>query len=179
MMQTRYACAITGILAAIGMSSCGSSSKPSSAGGPGQPSTNTPLDRGFIARADAVCARAKSRTDAYGEFPFQNFDPIHPDVKLLPRVGAFFAQEQSTRDHVPGELRQLGAPQQGAALWRRLVALVAQNRITNDRQIAAANAADASAFVATVDEAQHSHDQIQQLGKSAGFSAGSPCKALY
>jgi hypothetical protein len=178
-MQTRHALAITGIIAALSISACGSSGNSGSAGGPGQSSTSTALDNAFIARADAVCARAKSRTDAYGEFPYQNFDPIHPDAKLLPKVGAFFAQQQSVRDRVPGELRQLGVPHQGAALWSRLDALVAQNRVINDRQTAAANAADASAFVKTVNEAQQSHEQIQQLGKRAGFSDSSPCKALY
>jgi hypothetical protein len=178
-MQTRHALAITGFIAAIGISACDSSGKPGSASGPAQSSTSAALDNAFIARADAVCARAKSRTDTYGQFPYQTFDPIHPDVKLLPKVGAFFAQQQSTRDQVPSELRQLGAPQQGAALWSRLIALVAQNRAINDRQTAAANAAHASAFVATVNEAQHSHEQIQRLGKRAGFSASSPCKAIY
>jgi hypothetical protein len=178
-MKTRHAFAITGIIAAIGMSSCGSSSKSSSATGPARSSASTSLDAAFIARADAVCARAKSRTDTYGQFPYQNFDPIHPDVKLLPKVGAFFAQSQPTRDRVSGELRQLGTPQQGAALWRQLVALVAQNRVINDRQIAAAKASDASAFVPTVNEAQQSHDRIQQLGRRAGFSESSACKALY
>lgn len=178
-MQTRHAFAVTGVVAAIGMSSCGGSSKSSSAGEPAQPSTSTPLDAGFIARADAVCARAKSRTDAYGQFPYQNFDPMHPDVKLLPKVGTFFGKSQPTRDRLPDELRQLGAPQRGAALWDELVAAVTQNRVINDRQIAAANAADASAFVPTVNEAQHSHEQIQNLGKRAGFSDSSSCKALY
>jgi hypothetical protein len=172
-MQTRCALAVTGIVAALGISACGSSSSSS-----GTSSNNTSIDAAFIARADRVCARAKSK-DAYGQFPYQNFDPIHPDVKLLPKVGAFFVKSQPTRDRLPGELRRLGTPQQGATLWTELVAAVTQNRVINDRQIAAANAGDASAFVPTVNEAQRSHEQIQRLGKRAGFSESSPCKALY
>jgi hypothetical protein len=174
-MQTRCALAVTGIIAAVSISACGSSSKSSSAAS----LTNTSIDAAFIARANAVCARAKARTDAYGQFPYQHFDPIHPDAKLLPKVGAFFVQQQSIRDQVPGELRRLGIPKQGAVLWSELVAAVSQNRAINDRQTAAANAADASAFVPTVNEAQHSHEQIQQLGQRAGFSESSPCKAIY
>src|SRR5438045_8712785 len=55
------------------------------------PTPATALDVGFIARANAVCARAKRALDAKGQFPYHSFDPLHPDVKLLPKVGAVLA----------------------------------------------------------------------------------------
>jgi hypothetical protein len=103
-MQLRYVFVIAPILAAVGISACGSSSKTTSAAtAPAQtaahpttsiasPSAATALDPALVARADAVCARAKTRLDAHGPFPYQNFDALHPDVKLLPKIGAFFAR---------------------------------------------------------------------------------------
>jgi hypothetical protein len=71
--------------AAVTLAACG--------GGGGESSSTTTSVAGgtipsaFIAKVDAVCADA---VPPRGQFPFQNFDPMHPDPGLLPKVGAFF-----------------------------------------------------------------------------------------
>ena len=188
-MQRRFTIVITSILAALG-AACGSSKKASStAASTSQTQTRTAtsipsattataLEPAFIARANAICARAKRSLDAHGQFPYQSFDPLKPDVKLLPKVGAFFAGTQSIADRVPVELRDLGTPRKAAVQWTRLVALAKQSRAIADRQIAAAKGSDAPAFVATVNEVSATQKQLERLGLESGFEASSPCTPI-
>jgi hypothetical protein len=190
-MRIRHALAFAFALAAVGVSACGSSSKTKSAGSvPAQaatrptisiasPSTATAIDPAFVARADTVCARAKTRVDAHGPFPYANFDPLHPDVKLLAKIGAFFAQVQSTSDRVPAELRQLGSPAKAQTLWNKLLALAQEDRAIADRQISAAKASDATGFVATVNAVRVTDMQLQRLALEGGFPNSSPCAAIF
>lgn len=189
-MRLWYVRVIVGILAAVVMSACGSSKKassaattPSTATTPpvtsiSSPTTATALEPAFIARVNTVCARGKARLDAYGQFPYQTFDPLHPDVKLLPKIAAFFALHKAIADRVPVELRDLGTPQKGQALWSQMVALAQQSREIADRQIAAAKASDAARFVATVNEVSATDARLQKLGVDGGFSPSSPCTAI-
>jgi hypothetical protein len=143
------------------------------------PSPATTLEPAFIARADAVCVRAKNRVDAaHGQFPYHNFDPLHPDVKLLPKVGAFFAQVRSTSDRVPVELRALGSPRKAQTLWNEMLTLAKQSRAIADQQIKTAEKSDAPGFIATVNEIQRTDKQLQKLALEGGFSNASPCNAI-
>jgi ABC-type transport system substrate-binding protein len=190
-MRIQRVLAFAFALAAVGVSACGGSSKTSSAGSvPAQtatrptisiasPSAATAIDPAFVARADAVCARAKTRVDAHGPFPYANFDALHPDVKLLPKIGAFFAQVQSTSDRVPVELRQLGSAQKAQALWNKLVALTKEDRAIADRQITAAKASDVTGFVATVNAVHVTDMHLQRLALEGGFPNSSPCAAIF
>jgi hypothetical protein len=189
-VQIRHVFAFAAVLAAVSLSACGSSGKTTSAAtAPAQttthpttsiasPTTATALEPAFIVRADAICARAKARIDTHGPFPYQTFDPLHPDVKLLPKIGGFFAQNQSIADRVPIELRQLGSPQKAQALWREILALAKQSREIADRQITAAKGSDATRFVATVNEVQATNMRLQKLGLEGGFPGSSPCTAI-
>jgi hypothetical protein len=189
-MRIHHALGFAFVLAAVGISACGSSGGTTSSGTvPAQtathptisiasPSAATALDPSFVARADAVCASAKSRIDAHGPFPYGNFDALHPDVKLLPKIGAFFAQVQSTSDRVPVELRQLGSPQKAQTLWHKMLALAKEDRAIADRQIAAAKASDVTGFVATVNAVHVTDMQLQKLAHEGGF-ANSPCTAIF
>ena len=190
-MHIRYVFTFVTVVAAVSLSACGSSSKtPTATTAPAQtatrptssiasPSTATALDPAFVARANAVCARAKARLDAHGPFPYQSFDPLHPDVKLLPKVGVFFAQAQSTADRVPIELRQLGTPQKAQTLWNEMLALTKQDRAIADRQITAAMASNAAAFAATVNEVNATDMRLQKLALESGFPNSSPCTAIF
>jgi hypothetical protein len=153
---------IAPIPAVVGIAACDSSNKTgSAASAPAQtvtypatsiasPSTATALKPAFVARANAVCVRAKTRIDAHCQFPYQNFDALNPDVKLLPKIGTFFAQSQSVSDRVPTELRQLGTPRQAQTQWSEMLTLTREDRAIADRQITAAKASNAAGFVATV-----------------------------
>lgn len=145
-----------------------------------QPSASSTLDAAFIAKANAVCNRANIAVEkAHGRFPYSNFDPLHPDPKLLPKVGAFFASSQAIADHVEVELEGLGDPQRNAASWHQLLALARQSRAIAHRQVAAAQAADATAFVATVHEIESVDMKLGRLAITAGFAERSPCSQVF
>src|SRR5436305_11271733 len=144
---------IAALLAAIAIAGCGSSKKSSSAAtasnttATSASSASSKLPASFIARVNAICAKATKNAP---KFQYPNFDPTRPDVKLLPKIGAFFQKRQAVADHVPVELRDLGTPSSAQATWGRIVALAAQNRAIADQQIKAALASDSKAFVATL-----------------------------
>jgi hypothetical protein len=190
-MQLRNVLVIAPIPAVVGISGCGSSNKTGSATtAPAQtatksttssviPSTATALKPAFVARANAVCVRAKTRIDAHGQFPYQNFDGLNLDVKLLPKIGTFFAQSQSASDRVPTELRQLGTPRQAQTQWSEMLTLTREDRAIADRQITAAKASNAAGFVATVNAIHATDTKFQALAQASGFSESSPCKAIF
>jgi uncharacterized lipoprotein len=189
--HVRCVFAIATVLAAVSLSACGSSSKTTSAASaPAQtpihpavsiasPTNATALEPAFAARINAVCARAKARLDARGPFPYQNFDALHPDVKLLPKIGAFFAQRQSVADRVPVELRQLGAPHKAQSLWSQMLVLAKQDRVIAVRQITAAKASDTTGFVATVNALHTTNMQLGKLAIESGLPVSSPCLAIF
>jgi hypothetical protein len=144
------------------------------------PSASSPLDAAFIARANAICVRAIVAAEkAHGKFPYSNFEPLRPDPKLLPKVGAFFASSQAIADRVPGELQALGDPQQSVALWHQLLALTRQSRAVAHRQVAAAQASNAPAFVASVHEIESGDMNLRRLAITAGFAERSPCGQVF
>jgi hypothetical protein len=176
--NVRAGCAvIASLLATSALAACGGGHKASGTPTPSAP--NTPgasavgrLSPAFIARANAVCAHAVTNE----KFPYPSFDPTHPDVKLLPKVGAFFAKLQKTADGVPHDLRRLGAPPSGQATWNRILAVAQQLRSIADRQITAAKASDVPAFVSTVNEIGPVMQELGPLAAQAGFAASSPCQ---
>jgi hypothetical protein len=188
-MALRHASPIAAIAGVLVISACGSSKEASHAAiapartatGASAPasSSSAALEPAFIARADAVCARAKTRLDARGPFPYQNFDALHPDVKLLRKIGAFFAGGRSIADRVPVELGQLGTPGRAQTQWREMLALAREDRAIGDRQITAADASDAAGFVATVNAIHATDTKLQTLAHLSGFSESSPCKAIF
>jgi hypothetical protein len=182
---------LVALLAAVGIAACGSSKKSSTATTASTQAstsalaptgaTGAALDPAFVARVNTVCARAKALLSSRGhsQFPYQSFDPLHPDPKLLPRVGAYFAAVRPLNDQIPVQLASLGSPQKGQALWSSMAALAKQDRVIADRQISAAQAANAPAFVATVTELQGVAAQIRSLAVQGGFSPSSPCNAIF
>jgi hypothetical protein len=138
------------------------------------------IDQLFITRVNRVCTLANADTQAaHGTFPFDDFDPLHPDSATLPKVGAFFARSQSITDRVPGQLERLGKPLAGTKTWRYLLWLAKRSRRIEDRQIKAALAGDIPGFVATVRQQQANSTSIKNLALMAGFRKSSPCGAYY
>jgi hypothetical protein len=162
------------VIAVVLLSGCGSSKKSTTAA----PTTasSTKIDPAFIARVDAVCARASK---GGAPFPYKNFNPEKPDVKLLPKVGAFFAKRQAIADAVPKQLRALGAPTTGQATWSQMLALATRSRAIADRQIKAAEASDVPGFVATVRAVGQVDNQLGRVANEAGFSNTSPCRMVF
>jgi hypothetical protein len=144
------------------------------------PPASPRLDAAFIAKANAVCLRANAAVEnAHGKFPYSSFDPLHPDPKLLPKVGAFFASSQAIADRVPAELQALGDPQRSVAMWHQILALARQGRAVAHRQVAAAQASNAPAFVATVHQVESGDMNLGRLAITAGFAERSPCGQVF
>jgi hypothetical protein len=80
---------------------------------------------------------------------------------------------------VPGELQALGDPQQNAALWHQMLALSRQSRVIAHRQVAAAQASNAPAFVATVHAIESESMNLGRLAITAGFAERSPCGQVF
>jgi hypothetical protein len=110
----------------------------------------------FRKRANARCRDASSALDARPPFPFDNFDPLHPDPAMLPDVGRFFTGPGDPRPALRAlgdQLAALGKPPAQRAQWARLLAARSEELAVIQRQDDAALAADATAFVASVNEA--------------------------
>jgi hypothetical protein len=171
--------ATASIVAVAALLGCGSSKKQSTNGTNTATSTggsSIKLDSGFIARVNAVCARASVGAVP---FPYTNFDPVHPNVRLLPKVGAFFAKRQAIADAIPGQLRALGQPATGQATWAQILPLTVRDRAIADRQIKAAEASDVPGFIATVNEITTVSNQLGRLAQQAGFTTSSPCRMIF
>ena len=190
-MRTSVATSIAVVLAIMGAAGCGSS-EPSGAQGAGEGTAgaqaastsqgggSATLEPAFVARVNHLCTQTGMAVQrVHGNFSHPGFDPLHPDPKVLPQVGAFFAASRSINDRLPDEFAALGEPRQAAAKWRAIVALARQDRGVADRQIAAAEASDVPAFVATVREVQRLSARISSLALGAGFARHSPCSEIF
>jgi len=189
-MPARRISTIVLALVAAGLSACGSSSKSASTAttqsAPQQTTSasttgagGSAIEPAFIARVNALCTKANAEIAPKGKFPYANFNPTSPDVSLLPKVAAYFESLRPVLDRVPTALKTLGTPKQGSAPWAEIVALVPRYRVIADRQIAAAKASDARAFVNTVSEISTVQEKITRVALDAGFSASSPCTELF
>jgi hypothetical protein len=132
-----------------------------------------PANARFIRRANAACNATEAKAAKLPGFPFSNFDPFHPDRKLLPKVGRFF--DQPTRRRLPrallGELQALGQPPAGSRAWRHVLRGRRALLSNESAQIKAAVADNAPAFVGTV--YQQSKDYNEFVFTSAVFGVQS------
>jgi hypothetical protein len=165
------------MLAALALAACGgggktSSSTPTAAAGAKVPPA-------FVAKVDAVCAKANARFATNGKFPFQNFDPLHPAPKLLPKVGAFFKPNVATEQMIQTQLRALGEPATGARQRNAIRALGIAAEAGAIRQVHAALTSDVTGFVATVNQAKRLHTRLDSEARAAGFTASSPCAKIF
>ena len=110
----------------------------------------------FRKRANARCRDASSALHALPPFPFDDFDPLHPDPSMLPDVGRFFTgpgDPRPTLRALGDQLAALGRPPAQRTEWARLLAARAKELEVIQRQDDAALAADVPAFVASVNDA--------------------------
>jgi hypothetical protein len=104
----------------------------------------------FRNHAGTLCSRAAAALDRLPRFPFTNFDPTHPDRKLLPQVGRFFTgrgDPRPTLRRLDIQLRALRQPPAERAAWQRYLAGRRAENAARQEQDNAALAADANAFV--------------------------------
>jgi hypothetical protein len=130
-----------------------------------RPSANASL----IRRANAACETTQARASRLPGFPFSNFDPFHPDNKLLPRVGRFF--DEPARRRLPltllRKLQRLGQPPASRRSWQNVLKAREAVLMNEAKQITAALADNPAAFVRTV--YQQARDYNQLVFRSAVF----------
>jgi hypothetical protein len=97
-MRSHPALAVALLCAAsMTVAACGSSV----AAGPQSPK----IDPAFVAKVNAFCAAEARRVPTYGkQFPYPHFDPDHPDLATLPKVGSYFAAGLPERHQLPARL---------------------------------------------------------------------------
>jgi hypothetical protein len=155
-------------LTGAGICACGGSSTPS---GP-------KLDAGFVKKVDAVCARQLAHINASGLFPYPQFRSLHPDPKLLPRVGAFLERLQPGAQAVPGQLRALGEPATARTAWDHVRTQISQGRAITTRQIEFAKTVNVAGFAAESQTANTLHAQILTELQGLGLPRSTPCSQV-
>ncbi|HTP23395.1 MAG TPA: hypothetical protein VMJ65_27570 [Solirubrobacteraceae bacterium] len=134
-----------------------------------------PANDAFIARANGLCERAAAELASLPPFPFEDFDPLHPDVSTLPAVGAFFTgagDPRPTFGALDAGLRELGPPAGERAVWRQALRAHARELAVINEQDRAALAGDVAAFVQSV---HHTVATFRQIAITATVFGATHC----
>lgn len=119
-----------------------------------QAATSVTPQAKFVAHAESYCQHANIAIHALPPFPFQNFDALHPDPKMLREVGKFFngpGNEVPIARRLMRRLRSLGTPPSRKQAWVQVLATL-QKFISVIRQEAiTATNADVDGWVKAVD----------------------------
>jgi hypothetical protein len=145
-----------------------------------QAATKPAISPEFIAKVNAYCsAEESSFNNVLGQFPYPNFDSLHPDVKTLRLVGSHFEKAMSLRTAIPNGLKALGEPQAGKTQWAELRSLATKSDNIAIEQIHAALAANVTGFVTTVNQTNSVHDKLVKTAEKDGFAKSSPCGDVF
>jgi hypothetical protein len=131
----------------------------------------------FRARANALCTAAGKQLATLPSFPFSNFDPTHPDPKLLPQVGRFFTGPGDPRPiirRLDAALHALGQPPANPAGWKRLLAALGAAIAVRTEQDNAALAANTHAFVDSLKDVDRSTRQLAITATTFGTTTCIP-----
>ena len=127
-----------------------------------------------------VLPKTSALTAVLGQFPFSNFDPLHPEVKTLRLVGKHFEEAMPLRKAIPNELKALGEPQVGKRSievnWSH--SPCSPTTSLSD-QIHVALAGDAKGFVDTVNQTTSVHNKLVKSAEKDGFAKSSPCGQVF
>jgi hypothetical protein len=130
-------------------------------------------NNGFRAHADALCAATAKQLASLPRFPFFNFDPLHPDPKLLPKVGRFFTGPGDPRPLLRAlntHLHALGQPPADRNAWTHVLAAQAAGLAVRTEQDNAALAANAPAFVKSLQDIDRAYRQTAVTATVFGVS---------
>jgi hypothetical protein len=133
-------------------------------------------NRPFLRRADRACRATAARLERLPRFPFGDFDPLHPDPQVLPAVGRWFTGPGHAGPELRrllARLRALGPPPAARARWHALLRRRRAALAIRAAHIRAARAADAAAFLATVDEVR---TNARRLGVDAVAIGARSCR---
>ena len=142
--------------------------------------TKPAITPAFIAKVNAYCSAVESHFNmVLGQFPFSNFDPLHPDLKTLRLVGKHFEEALPLRKAIPNQLKALGKPQAGESQWGELESLAVESDNIAMTQIRVALAGNAKGFVDTVNQTTSVHNKLVKSAEEDGFTKSSPCGQVF
>jgi hypothetical protein len=145
-----------------------------------QAKTKPAISPEFIAKVNAYCSAQESRfNNVLGQFPYPNFNSLHPDVKTLRLVGSHFEKAMSLRTAISSGLKALGEPQAGKTQWAELRSLATQSDDIAIEQIHTALAGNVKGFITTVKQTQSVHNKLVKTAETAGFAKTSPCGDVF
>jgi hypothetical protein len=130
-------------------------------------------NNGFRTHVNALCAAAGKQLAALPSFPFSNFDPLHPDPRLLPKVGRFFTgpgDPRPTLRALTAHLRALGQPPADRNAWTHLLAAQTAGIAVRTEQDTAALTANAPSFVKSLGEVDRAYRQTAVTATVFGAS---------
>jgi hypothetical protein len=149
---------LVALLLTFGASACGGDA------------SNEPGDASaaVVEQIDETCTSWRETLDEQGEFPVEDFDPENPSPEDLPTVGDYFAAGHPAAESALAELRELSPPADLDAEVAALISALEQALEGSKAQAAAAQAGDAAAFTATLDDAAASHEAVQEASDELG-----------
>jgi hypothetical protein len=98
-------------------------------------------------------------------FPFRNFDPLHPDPKLLVKVGRFFrgvGNEVPIASRLERQLRALGTPASNKDAWRAVLATWHDFLTVIEREATDASHGNVEAWIKDVQENRLLPDRLKK-----------------
>jgi hypothetical protein len=135
-------------------------------------SSDAGVGEDFAARARHVCDQALESKEAWAPFPVADFDPTHPDASAFPKVADWLEHEvKPTFDGWLSGLEALGQPPDARDAWDGVLAAVGNIVDLNEKQIAAARTADASAFADATDALGQAQTTLVRVTDEAGVSS--------
>jgi hypothetical protein len=146
--------------------------------GSSTPTSAVGVDKAFVAKADAICVKARDALEAI-KFPVKGFVPSDPDPNDLPKVADFLETQEAAHAALVGELEALGAPKGKQKEWGQFLTSAKAYSPISARQIAAARDGDSKTFAATVKEAEALHQRIFDRDADAAGLGTSPCLEVF
>lgn len=140
----------------------------------------TKISPEFIAKVNAYCSAQEARFNkTLGKFPFNNFDPTHPDLNTMRKVGAHFAESLPIRLGLPTSLMKLGEPKVGESQWDGLRTLAIQSDRLAINQVHIALKGTTEAFAANVNQTSALQNKLESTAVRDGFSHKTPCGEVF
>ena len=132
----------------LALAGCGGSDSGGGASDPEPSGSSSALDADFVARADRVC-EPHATWAAEHVFPVKGFNRYAPDPELLPTVADYLTSIPAYED-LPGELEDLGEPDEGLDAWASVLDDLRTNAGDLQAEIDAARQQDVDAFSVAV-----------------------------
>ena len=142
--------------------------------------STTKLPSEFITKVNAYCSAEEARfNQTLGKFPFNNFNPNHPDLSTMRKVGAHFAKALPIRRAIPTSLMNLGEPEVGKAQWDELRTLALQSDRLAISQVHIALTGTTKAFVANINQTTPLQNKLESIAVRDGCSKSTPCSNVF